>query len=65
MSNHDIQLLCIGFNLGALFMLAVHLIGQARDAKRDRRTDQAALNQARKSLATSDWRDALTVREPA
>lgn len=65
MTDTEIQLLAIGFNLGALFMLAVHFIGRAVDDRREARADEAALNQARKSVATSDWRAALTTREPA
>lgn len=65
MTDTEIQMLAIGFNLGVLLMLAVHLIGRAFDDRREARADQAALNQARKSLATIDWRDALTAREPA
>ncbi|NUL03575.1 hypothetical protein HRW07_10075 [Streptomyces lunaelactis] len=65
MTNHELQILALGTNLGVAFTLAVHFIGQAMDDRREARTDQAALNQARKFLATSDWREALTTREPA
>ncbi|MFD9221478.1 hypothetical protein ACFWDI_16080 [Streptomyces sp. NPDC060064] len=65
MTDHETQLLALGANIGVAFTIAVHFVGQALDDRREARTDQAALNQARKSVATSDWRDALTVREQA
>lgn len=65
MSNHEIQILAIGFNLGVLYMLAVHFIGQARDDRRDRRAVAAARAQLAKRDATDGWRATLHQREHA
>lgn len=42
MTDHEIQLLALGTNLGVAFMLAVHFVGQARDDRRDRKVLRAA-----------------------
>ena len=65
MTETELLLLAVGFNLGVLTMLAVHLVGQAVDAHRSMAAADARLASARKSLATTDWRDALTARVKA
>ncbi|HZX38103.1 MAG TPA: hypothetical protein VFF37_07195 [Streptomyces sp.] len=65
MTDHEIQILAIGFNLGVLFMLAVHFVGQARDDRRDRRAVEGARAQLAKREATDGWRATLHQREPA
>jgi hypothetical protein len=65
MTDTEIFTLCLGFILGCQLMLAVHLVGNYLDARRDREAAEAALTQALKQHAVRDWRDALTVRERA
>lgn len=42
MTDHDIQLLALGFMLGGYVILLVQLLGDARDDRRDRKALQAA-----------------------
>ncbi|MGA6159617.1 hypothetical protein ACPEIC_40485 [Stenotrophomonas sp. NPDC087984] len=43
MTDHDIQLLTLGFTLGLYVMLAVQILGGILDDRRDRRALQAAV----------------------
>lgn len=63
MTDNEIFTLCLGFILGCQLMLAVHLVGNYLDARRDRHAAEVALARALKQQAVADWRDALTVRE--
>lgn len=63
MTDNEIFTLCLGFMLGCQLMLALHLVGNYRDARRDRQAAEAALARALKRQATADWRDALVARE--
>lgn len=65
MTDTEIFTLCLGFILGCQLMLAVHLVGNYLDARRDREAAEAALAQAMKRHAVRAWRDALAVRERA
>lgn len=65
MTDNEIVILAAGINLGVYLMLAVHFICRAVDDRRDARAGQATLARQLKRHATSDWRDALTVRESA
>ncbi|MDX2521353.1 hypothetical protein PV355_40495 [Streptomyces stelliscabiei] len=55
MTDTDIQLLCIGFTLGAYFMLLVQVAFGIRDDRRDRKAARAAeslLDAAREKART-------------
>jgi hypothetical protein len=63
MTTTELQMLATGFLLGTYLMIAVQVVFQNRDARRDTQAATAALAQARRRHATCDWREAL-VRRP-
>jgi hypothetical protein len=65
MTDHQISILFLGINLGVMLMILLNIVFDQFDNRRDRRAAAAALAQRQKRDATSDWRDALTAREPA
>lgn len=65
MTDHEISILLLGINAGVMLMILLNIAFDEIDGRCARRANQAALNEARKISATVDWRDALTVREPA
>jgi hypothetical protein len=65
MTDHEISILFLGINLGVMLMVLAKLVFDQTDDRREARADRAVLDKARKDLAAADWRDALTVREPA
>ncbi|MGW7598148.1 hypothetical protein [Streptomyces antimycoticus] len=46
MTDHDIQMLTIGFTIGLYVMLAVQILGGMLDDRRDRRCLEAARQRA-------------------
>lgn len=43
MTDHELQLLCIGFTAGAYFMVLAQIIGGILDGRRDRKAERAAM----------------------
>lgn len=46
MTDHDIQMLALGFTIGLYVMLAVQILGGVLDDRRDRRRLEAARRRA-------------------
>lgn len=63
MSDREIQLLVIGFQIGMTVMLLAQIVFSLLDDRRDRRAAQAALQRLDKWPATDGWRDALAIPE--
>lgn len=63
MTEREIQLLAIGFQIGATAMLLVQIVFNVIDNRRAERAAKVALARSAKWPATDGWREALTVPE--